>query len=28
MVYLIFAVFFFRWMFDSARLRGLLVKME
>jgi ABC-2 type transport system permease protein len=27
-VYLAFAIFFFRWMFESARARGLLVKME
>ncbi len=27
-VYFISAVLFFRWMFDSARSRGLLVKME
>jgi ABC-2 type transport system permease protein len=27
-VYFIFAVLFFRWMFESARSRGLLVKME
>jgi hypothetical protein len=27
-VYFIFAVMFFRWMFESARSRGLLVKME
>jgi ABC-2 type transport system permease protein len=27
-IYFIFAIFFFRWMFESARLRGLLVKME
>jgi ABC-2 type transport system permease protein len=28
MVYFVFAVVFFRWMFESARSRGLLVKME
>jgi ABC-2 type transport system permease protein len=28
LIYLLFAVFFFRWMFESARARGLLVKME
>jgi ABC-2 type transport system permease protein len=28
MIYLIFAIVFFRWMFESARSRGLLVKME
>jgi ABC-2 type transport system permease protein len=27
-IYLIFAVVFFQWMFESARSRGLLVKME
>lgn len=27
-VYFIFAIVFFRWMFESARSRGLLVKME
>jgi len=28
MIYLVFAIVFFRWMFESARSRGLLVKME
>ena len=27
-IYFIFAVVFFRWMFEAARSRGLLVKME
>jgi len=27
-VYFIFAIIFFRWMFEAARSRGLLVKME
>src|SRR6202162_5774596 len=27
-IYFIFAIVFFRWMFESARSRGLLVKME
>jgi ABC-2 type transport system permease protein len=27
-IYFIFAIFFFRWMFEAARSRGLLVKME
>jgi ABC-2 type transport system permease protein len=27
-IYFIFALVFFRWMFESARSRGLLVKME
>jgi len=27
-VYFVFAIVFFRWMFESARSRGLLVKME
>jgi ABC-2 type transport system permease protein len=28
LIYFIFAIFFFRWMFEAARSRGLLVKME
>jgi ABC-2 type transport system permease protein len=28
MIYFVFAIAFFRWMFESARSRGLLVKME
>src|SRR5579863_10042046 len=28
LLYFIFAIFFFRWMFEAARSRGLLVKME
>jgi ABC-2 type transport system permease protein len=28
LMYFIFAIVFFRWMFESARSRGLLVKME
>jgi len=28
MIYFMFAIVFFRWMFESARARGLLVKME
>lgn len=27
-IYFIFSIWFFRWMFESARSRGLLVKME
>jgi hypothetical protein len=27
-IYFVFAIFFFRWMFEAARSRGLLVKME
>jgi hypothetical protein len=27
-MYFIFAIFFFRWIFESARSRGLLVKLE
>jgi hypothetical protein len=28
LIYFVFAIVFFRWMFESARSRGLLVKME
>jgi len=28
MIYFVLALAFFRWMFESARSRGLLVKME
>jgi hypothetical protein len=28
LIYLVFAIVFFRWMFEAARSRGLLVKME
>jgi ABC-2 type transport system permease protein len=28
LIYFILAIFFFRWMFESAKSRGLLVKME
>jgi len=27
-MYFIFAIVFFRWIFESARSRGLLVKLE